>query len=113
MATKHILRIEDDKGRREISLEAAVYSIGRDPKSDIRLFSLFVSRRHATLVQQQREDGSLHYQILDGDLNGKLTANGLCMNGRRFQSHNLKSEDEIVFGPGVRAIYYEISTSTI
>lgn len=53
----HLLIIEDDKGRKEFTLGESTYSIGRDPKSDIRLFSQFVSRHHATLVQRHREDG--------------------------------------------------------
>jgi hypothetical protein len=54
-----------------------VYSIGRDPRCDIRLFSQFVSRRHATLVRLPREDGSSFYRIVDGDAKGKPSANGL------------------------------------
>jgi pSer/pThr/pTyr-binding forkhead associated (FHA) protein len=49
---QYLLIVEDDKGRKEIPLGKAMYSIGRDPKSDIRLFSQFVSRRHATLVRR-------------------------------------------------------------
>lgn len=102
----HLLIIEDDKGRKEFPLEEAVYSIGRDPKSDIRLFSQFVSRRHATLVRRQGEDGSPYYRIVDGSLKGKPSANGLLINGRKLQAHDLEDEDEVVFGPQVTAKYY-------
>lgn len=102
----HLLIIEDDKGRREFVLDGPVYSIGRDPKCDIRLVSQFVSRRHATLVQLLNEDGSYYYRIVDGNLKGKPSANGLLINGRKLQAHDLQNEDEIVFGPQVRAIYY-------
>ncbi len=104
--SNHLLIIEDDKGRREFTLEEAVYSIGRDPKSDIRLFSQFVSRRHATLVRRQREDGSPYYRIVDGNLKGKPSANGLLINGKKLQAHDLQDEDEVVFGPQVSAKYY-------
>jgi len=102
----HLLIIEDDKGRREFILDGPVYSIGRDPKCDIRLVSQFVSRRHATLVQLPNEDGSYYYRIVDGNLKGKPSANGLLINGRKLQAHDLRNEDEVVFGPQVRAIYY-------
>lgn len=102
----HLLIIEDDKGRREFILTSPIYSIGRDQKCDIRLISQFVSRRHATLVQLPNEDGSFYYRIVDGNLKGKPSANGLLINGRKLQAHDLHNEDEIVFGPQVRAIYY-------
>jgi pSer/pThr/pTyr-binding forkhead associated (FHA) protein len=109
----HLLIVEDDKGRKEFPLEGSVYSIGRDPKCDIRLYSQFVSRRHATLVRRPREDGSFFYRIVDGDFKGKPSANGLLINGRKLQAHELQDEDEIVFGPQVRAIYYVLKRDSI
>ena len=102
----HLLIVQDDKGPREIPLGGEVYSIGRDSESDIRLFSLFVSRQHATLVRQPRDDGRYDYQILDGNLQGHPSANGILINGRKLPSHNLKNEDEVVFGSKVSAKYY-------
>ena len=104
----HLLIIEDEQGRKEFPLERSIYSIGRDRDCDIRLISQFVSRRHATLVRQIR-NGSSHryyYRILDGDETGKPSANGLMIKGRKMGTHDLKNEDEIIFGPQVRAIYY-------
>ena len=109
----HLLIIEDDQGRKEFDLDGPVYSIGRDPRCDIRLFSQFVSRRHATLVRLPREDGSSYYRIVDGDSKGKPSANGLLINGRKIPAHDLKNEDEIVFGPQVRAIYYLLKRDSI
>ena len=109
----HLLIIEDDQGRKEFDLDSPVYSIGRDPRCDIRLFSQFVSRRHATLVRLPREDGSSYYRIVDGDSKGKPSANGLLINGRKIPAHDLKNEDEIVFGPQVRAIYYLLKRDSI
>jgi len=103
-----ILIVEDSKGRREITLDGSVYSIGRDPKCDIRLSSQFVSRHHATLVQLPKDDNSYYYRIVDGNLKGKPSANGMLINGRKLQAHDLKNEDEIVFGPQARAIYYQL-----
>ncbi|MBW4613104.1 MAG: FHA domain-containing protein [Desmonostoc vinosum HA7617-LM4] len=109
----HLLIIQDDQGRKEFSLEHAVYSIGRDRECNIRLISQFVSRRHATLVRLQHEHNSqsYYYRIVDGDAKGKPSSNGLMINGRKMPHHNLKNEDEIVFGPSVRAIYYLLKNS--
>jgi pSer/pThr/pTyr-binding forkhead associated (FHA) protein len=109
----HLFIIEDEKGRREYVLDAPVYSIGRDPKCDIRLVSQFVSRRHATLVQLPNEDGTYYYRIVDGNLKGKASANGLMINGRKFHNHDLRNSDQIVFGPQVRAIYYLLKRDAI
>ncbi|MBC6481375.1 MAG: FHA domain-containing protein [Hormoscilla sp. GM7CHS1pb] len=102
----HKLIIEDDKGKREFTLSSPVYSIGRDAQCDIRLVSQFVSRRHATLVRLPHEDGSYYYRIVDGNLKGKSSANGILINSHKQSTHDLQNEDEIVFGPQVRAIYY-------
>jgi pSer/pThr/pTyr-binding forkhead associated (FHA) protein len=103
----HLLVITDDTGRRQFPLDAPTYSIGRDPKCDIRLVSQFVSRRHATLVQVPNDEGTAyHYRIIDGAPRGKASANGLLINGRKLQAHNLQNEDEVVFGPGVEAKYH-------
>jgi pSer/pThr/pTyr-binding forkhead associated (FHA) protein len=105
----HLLIIEDDQGRKEFTLIHPVYAIGRDKHSDIRLISQFVSRRHATLVRLTKQDtpDSYYYRILDGDGKGKSSANGLMINGRKVSSsHDLQNEDEVVFGPQVKAIYY-------
>lgn len=105
---KHLLIIEDDKGYREFSLENSIYSVGRHQKCDIRLFSQFVSRVHATLVRRLRGDGSYYYQIVDGDLTGKTSANGLLINGRKLKAYKLTNNDEIIFAPQVRAVYYVV-----
>ncbi|MBF2067646.1 MAG: FHA domain-containing protein [Calothrix sp. C42_A2020_038] len=109
----HLLIIEDDQGRKEVMLERPVYSIGRDRECDICLNSQFVSRRHAILVRLPRDDNSqsYYYRIVDGDSKGKPSANGLVINGRKLPAHDLRNEDEIVFGPQVRAIYYLLKDS--
>lgn len=102
----HRLIIEDSKGQEEYTLEESMYTIGRDPNCDIRLSSYFVSRHHATLVRFPDEEGGYYYRIVDGNLKGKLSANGLLINGRRLQTHDLTSQDKIIFGPQVQAFYY-------
>lgn len=103
-----ILIVEDSKGRREIKLDREVYSIGRDPKCDIRLASQFVSRHHATIVRLPGDEDTFYYRIVDGNLKGKPSANGMLINRRKLQAHDLKDGDEIVFGPQAQAVYYHI-----
>ncbi|MDY7013258.1 MAG: FHA domain-containing protein [Cyanobacteriota bacterium] len=101
----HLLIIEDDKGRRSLSLKEASYTIGRGQNSDIRLSSQFVSRHHATLLRRLEADGTSYYRIVDGDGQGKNSVNGLLINGEKKEAQDLKHGDEIVFGPQVFAIY--------
>jgi pSer/pThr/pTyr-binding forkhead associated (FHA) protein len=101
----HLLIIQDDKGRRGVLLERPEYTIGRDPRCDIRLASQFVSRRHAQLLRIPNDDGTYSYRIVDGS-NGKPSANGLLINGRRLRMHNLQNEDEVIFGPQVSVVYH-------
>jgi pSer/pThr/pTyr-binding forkhead associated (FHA) protein len=100
---EHLLIIRDDKGEHNINLDQDSYSIGRDPACDIRLVSQFVSRHHALLVRQQ--EAPFGYRIMDGDRQGRPSANGLLINSRKLQSRVLENDDEIVFGPGVTALY--------
>ena len=108
----HLLIIEDDKGRKEFALKDSVYFIGKSPDCHLQLLSPFVSRRHATLVRLPRQDGTHYYRIVDGDAKGKGSSNGLLINGRRMAAHDLENEDEIVFGPQVRAKYYQLRRDT-
>lgn len=110
----HLLILEDDKGRREFGLDSPVYTIGREPKCDIRLISQFVSRRHATLVQIAGDEGEgYYYRIVDGNLKGKASVNGLIINGRKLPARDLEDGDTIVFGPGVKATYYMLNRAAI
>jgi pSer/pThr/pTyr-binding forkhead associated (FHA) protein len=105
-----MLLIEDDGGRWQILLTQTTYSIGRDPGCDICLRSQFVSRYHARLIwhSNPNEIGG-YYTILDGNPDGKRSANGLLIGGRKSAAHNLRDGDEVVFGPGVRVIYYLVN----
>ena len=102
----HLLIVEDDRGGREFVLDGSIYSIGKDPACDIRLISRFVSRYHATLIKLLNDDSIAYYRIVNGNLKGKRSANGLLINGRRMTAHKLQHKDEIVFGPQVRAVYH-------
>jgi signal transduction histidine kinase/pSer/pThr/pTyr-binding forkhead associated (FHA) protein len=110
---RHLLIIDDAEGRRTVSLEAATYSIGRDATNSIVLHSKMVSRQHALLLRVTSPDTSTYlFRLVDGDLQGKRSTNGLMINGRRLFSHDLKHGDMVVFGGDVKAKYYAISNLT-
>ena len=106
----HLLVIEDQLGKRTIALEAATYIIGRDPSNSIVLHSELVSRHHASLLRVTiPEDTSHLFRIIDGNLQGKRSTNGLKVNGQRCYSRSLKHGDVIMFGDNVTARYYTTS----
>lgn len=110
---RHLLIIDDAKGRRTVALEAATYSIGRDSTNSVVLHSKMVSRQHAILLRVTSPDSTTYlFRMIDGDLQGKRSTNGLIINGRRLFSHDLKHGDMVVFGGDVRAKYYAISNLT-
>ena len=72
-----------------------------------------LSRADMTLVQLPNEDGSYYYRIVDGNLKGKPSANGLLINGRKLQAHDLRDQDRVIFGPQVQATYYLLRRDAI
>ncbi|ELR96887.1 EAL domain-containing protein [Gloeocapsa sp. PCC 73106] len=107
---RHILVIEDRKARRIVTLEDSTYSIGRDTKNDIVLYDNQVSRYHATLLRiiDYKTDQFL-YRIIDGDLQGKRSTNGLIVNRKTCLSHELKHGDIVRFAGKAKAIYHVMS----
>ncbi|WJI23280.1 FHA domain-containing protein [Thermosynechococcus sp. B0] len=104
----HLLNIEDETGKRTIPLDAATYSIGRDVTNAIVIHGHTVSRQHALLLRIPSPNG-YRYRVVDGNADGKPSANGILVNGQRVQSHELKDGDEINFGGSVKAHYATVS----
>ena len=102
---EHVLIVFDGRGQKEIVLSQTTYSLGRGQDCDIRIQSQFVSRYHATLIKRSHNDAEEYYRIIDGDLKGKTSVNGLLVNERKVLFHDLKNGDKVVFGPQVSAIY--------
>lgn len=108
---KHVLVIEDTKYRRTISLEQPTYSIGRHPSNDIVINSQRASRRHATLIRKRdSQTDSYTYWLLDGDLEGNKSFNGVFVNGKKCLVTQLKHGDLINFGCEVNATYHAINS---
>lgn len=108
----HVIVIEDPSFRKTLVLEEAAYSIGRDAKNSIVLSSKRVSRYHATLLRRRVDLASnknFAYWILDGDLKGNRSTNGLFVNDKRCLVQELKHGDLIKLGFEVKATYYILS----
>lgn len=104
---RHLWLIEDSQGRRVITLEANTYSIGRGSTNSIVIHSKRVSRQHAILLRVTvPETDSYLFRIIDGDLQGKRSTNGLIVNGQRCFAHNLEHGDIITFGGQAIARYF-------
>ncbi|MBR8826942.1 MAG: EAL domain-containing protein [Gomphosphaeria aponina SAG 52.96 = DSM 107014] len=109
---RHLLVIEDKKGRRIIPLEESTYTLGRDSRNSIVIYDYQVSRSHATLIRKNDyESDSYSYRIIDGDLQGARSTNGLMINGKNYLSHDLKHGDIINFGGKAKAIYQIVSNA--
>ena len=107
LSTRHFLAVQDCDGIREHSLSDAKYFIGRDIANDICLNSEFASRYHALLLRvPAQSSGEYFYRILDGDLDGNPSTNGLTVNGKKVNAHQLSEGDVISFGPDAKATYH-------
>ncbi|NJM28295.1 MAG: FHA domain-containing protein, partial [Pseudanabaena sp. RU_4_16] len=68
--------------------------------------SQLVSRQHAVLLRVPVPKKSSHlFRIIDGNLQGRRSKNGLLINGKHYFSHILSHGDEIVFSNDTRASY--------
>ncbi len=101
-----LLVIEDKQSKRALRLEAATYSIGRDPANSIVLNSHLVSRQHAILLRVPLPDMTDSFRIVDGNLQGRRSTNGFTVNGRRCFSHDIEHGDILVLGGDVKVRYY-------
>lgn len=111
---KHLLCIEDDTGKRIVELQTASSSIGRDPDNSIVINSREISRQHAVLlrVPQTDEANEHQFQIIDGNLQGEPSTNGLLINGVPRFSHDLRHGDEIIFSRTVDAHYFVVESES-
>ena len=102
----HVLIIEDSTFSKTITLNEATYSIGRHSSNNIVLSSQKVSRNHATLLRRTDvKNNSYSYWILDGDLQGNRSRNGIIINEKKCLVHELKNGDTIKFSTNLKAKY--------
>ena len=103
----HLLIVDQGGGKFIINLDSTTYSIGRDKTDSIQLIDSSVSRHHALLFRVPLSDGSYCYRILDGDINGNPSKNGLFINGQKIDQQDLHPEDKIEIGKGTTLTYLQ------
>lgn len=86
--TKLVLSLQGNPDR-EVSLATDRVLIGRGDEADVRIDSVFVSRYHALILRDGKQDVLL-------DLG---STNGLLVNGRRIVRRALRDRDLIQIGP--------------
>ncbi len=103
----HVLIIKDLSGPKAYWLTAEMYTVGRDPSNSIQLDSQYISRSHAILFKSPSEDDpdDFVYQLLDGDIEGNPSTNGIYVNGEQVDFRDLQDGDEVQFGFDVMATY--------
>ncbi len=108
-AVRHILAIELNGLRKTIFLDKNTYSVGRNSTNSVVLHHKVVSRNHANLLKvsyKGKENNKDVFWLIDGDLKGNRSTNGIFVNGKRCFSQELKPGDLILFGGiEVRAKY--------
>ena len=106
---RHLLILEDLQGQRIIPLQEITYLLGRDFRNSIVLRDPSVSRQHAILLRVTVPSEDYHFRLIDGDLKGKRSTNGLLVNGTRLSFRDLQHGDFIEFGKQAHAQYCAIS----
>ncbi|MGF1522078.1 MAG: EAL domain-containing protein [Leptolyngbyaceae cyanobacterium] len=98
------------KDRQKIIVETLtqkIYTIGRYASNDIFLESKGISRCHASIYFLNDK-----FWIIDGNLKGKPSTNGLLVNGEKVSVHELARYDVITFCKHVYAIFLEYQDSS-
>lgn len=101
----HRLIIDSPSFQRVISLRNSYYSIGRHPSNSIIIPSPQISRRHATLIKKINSDLEISFHIIDGDLEGNRSRNGIWVNGESYLEYELKDGDTITFSTEIKGYY--------
>ncbi len=94
----HLLHVEDSLGGRTYCLNAVTLSIGRDPSNAIMTSDPLVSRNHAMLIRMPSQSSRYSYELVDGDLNGRLSKNGVLVNHTAYKRKILSTGDHIQLG---------------
>ncbi|MGB3205913.1 MAG: ATP-binding protein [Crinalium sp.] len=110
--TRPVLVVEDPKGKRIINLDKNIYSLGRSSLNSIVIRSRLVSRHHATLLRvTDTENDAYLFQIIDGNLQGEHSTNGLIINGKQCWSKALQHKDLILFGGNAQASFFVVDAN--
>ncbi|MGY6528485.1 MAG: EAL domain-containing protein [Cyanobacterium sp.] len=106
----HVLVLKDKNSRQTILLEDQRYTLGRDPRNNIPIKSKKVSRVHGTVLRREdAQNRTFSYWLLDGDLMGNRSTNGIFINDKRCLVQELKNGDVITLGMEVEGQYHILS----
>jgi len=95
---RHLFTIREGQTETTYVLDASAYSIGRDPNCAIVLSAKSISRKHALLLRTPAPQGGYRYRIIDGDAQGRRSANGIQVNHEICKEKQLEHRDSIVLG---------------
>jgi pSer/pThr/pTyr-binding forkhead associated (FHA) protein len=110
---RHVLVINDSQ-RRAVALEAAAYSLGRDLSNAIVLDVDTISRQHAILLRVPIPGKNQYrYRVIDGNFEGKPSANGVFVNENKISTRDLVNGDVIRFGQTIEASYLVVSMGEV
>jgi pSer/pThr/pTyr-binding forkhead associated (FHA) protein len=110
---RHVLVINDNQ-RRAVALEAAAYSVGRDPSNAIVIDVETISRQHAILLRVPVPGkNEYRYRVIDGNFEGKSSANGVFINDKKSSTRDLANGDVIRFGQTIEASYLVVSMGDV
>lgn len=101
---RHILALESGLWKKTFFLDKNTYSIGRNSTNSLVIHHRVISRNHANLVRvnytnmKTKNDSHSIFWIVDGDLKGNKSTNGIYINGKQYFCHQLQPGDIIFLG---------------
>ncbi len=112
---QHILTIEYDDFKNTIILNNKVYSIGRHSSNSIIIRHPNISRYHCSILPVKYKDPDRQevFWIIDGDLKGNRSSNGLFVNGQKCLSYELKPGDMVCLGGGEVIATYDVISEQV
>ncbi|BAQ60885.1 hypothetical protein GM3708_1291 [Geminocystis sp. NIES-3708] len=101
---RHILALESGSWKKTFFLDKNTYSIGRNSTNSLVIHHRVISRNHASLIRinyhnmEDKNDNHSIFWIVDGDLKGNKSTNGIYVNGKQYFCHQLQAGDIIFLG---------------
>lgn len=115
---RHILAIESGTWKKKFFLDKNSYSIGRNSTNSLIINHRVISRNHASLIkvtytQKKSNLSESIFWLIDGDLKGNRSTNGIYVNGKQCTCHRLQPGDVILLGGvEVKAKYDIVNVDT-
>jgi pSer/pThr/pTyr-binding forkhead associated (FHA) protein len=111
---RHVLIVESTEIRKAVTINSSIYTIGRHPNNSLVFASQQISRYHATILWlKSRETQECSYWILDGDVEGKRSLNGISINTKKCFLQQLRDGDSILIGNHIKLRYTCVTTATL